>query len=382
MKPVARTALGVAAGLLALAALGFAGLSLALRDLDRRVAAALGAGSRVEAIEVGLAAVEARGVSMPAGADWPVDESLRAARVRVAPSWRSLLDDEVRVARIDVEGLALAAFRERGGALRVVPHLLAPPAPPPGASATAPPPRATQARIDAIRAQGASVTLYDASIARPPWPVRLDAVDVTVRDVVAPALDERMPIELVARLQGPERHGRVSLAGWIVPSTRDLELELSLAGIDLLALRPYLVEAGKARLERGALDLTLRANVRENVLHAPGRLVLTDLAFASGPGAKARVLGVPRDVLLAGLRARGGRIELDFTLDGRLDDPRFSLREAISTRVAVALAEELGVSVGGLVGGTLGLGREALEESGRAAGGIGSALERLLPKRR
>ena len=93
------------------------------------------------------------------------------------------------------------------------------------------------------------------------------------------------------------------------------------------------------------------------------------------------MLGVPRDLLLAGLRARGGRIDLDFSLDGAIDDPHFSLNEAMSTRLAVALAEDLGVSVGGLVEGTIGIGQEGLRGAGDAAQGIGSALKKLLPRR-
>lgn len=48
---------------------------------------------------------------------------------------------------------------------------------------------------------------------------------------------------------------------------------------------------------------------------------------------------------------RDGRIEVSFTLAGRLDDPNFSLNEDLATRVASALAQTLGVSVGGVVEG-------------------------------
>jgi hypothetical protein len=378
----ARLALAGASALLALVAIGFAALSFALRDLEAHISAALGARSRVEAVEVGLAALEIRGVAMPGGADWPVPDSLRATRIRVVPSWRSLLGDELRVARVDVEGMQLAALRGRDGELRVVPTLLEPRAKSPAAEA-AEPTASDRVRVSIGTIHGAdgSVALYDASVARPPWPIRLTHVDATFRDVAAPALDRRIPVDVRALLDGPRRDGSVSVAGWIVPASRDLELAIELAGVDLLALRPYLVEANKARLEQGTFDLTMRAQVRDAILHAPGRLALYDLAFGSGGSASSRVLGVPRDLLLAGLRARGDRITLEFSLDGRVDDPTFSLDEAIATRVAVALANELGVSVGGLVEGTLGIGREALEGSSRAAGSLGTALERLLPRR-
>ena len=42
-------------------------------------------------------------------------------------------------------------------------------------------------------------------------------------------------------------------------------------------------------------------------------------------------------------------------LDGRLDDPAFSVNENFATRMASGLAETLGVSVGGVVEGVGGV---------------------------
>ena len=49
--------------------------------------------------------------------------------------------------------------------------------------------------------------------------------------------------------------------------------------------------------------------------------------------------------------SRDGRIEVAFTLEGRLDDPAFSLNENFATKLAGGLAETLGVSLGGVVEG-------------------------------
>src|SRR5262249_31487701 len=116
-------------------------------------------------------------------------------------------------------------------------------------------------------------------------------------------------------------------------------------------------------------------------LHAPGRLSIGDLEFAGGGDAAARVLGIPRDLLAKSLEQHGGRIELSFTLEGDLDDPRFSLNEVVGTRIAVALADALGISVKGLVEGVGGLGGESLEGVDKAARDLGSALKGVLPKR-
>ena len=49
--------------------------------------------------------------------------------------------------------------------------------------------------------------------------------------------------------------------------------------------------------------------------------------------------------------SRDGRIEMEFRLEGRIDDPQFSINELFAARFAVGLAEKLGVSLGGVVEG-------------------------------
>lgn len=376
--------LAITAGLLAvLGGLAFLAFRFLLHDLESRIVVALGPGAQIGRLDIAWPAVEITDLVLPGGADWPAPESLRAKRVRVVPSWASPFGDEIEIARIEIDGLQASALRSRLGSLRVLPTLLdAPPqqaqqpATPKGTDTTS-----TRVSIGEIQITRGSFDLYDASVARPPWKLHLADVEASVRDIHSPTLDGSIPVQVRAVLDGPQHDGSLALDGWIDPSTQDLALRFALAGVDVRALRPYFVEATKASLAGGRLDLTLDAKVEDMRLHAPGRLVLQDLRFAAGTNATSRVLGVPRDLLLAGMRARGDRIALDFSLDGSIDDPDFSLNEAVSTRLAVALAEELGVNVGGLVEGSLGVGRESLRGAGEAAEGIGSALKKLLPRR-
>jgi hypothetical protein len=376
--------LAIAAGvLLALCAVAWFAFRFLLRDLEARVTGALGPGAQIGRVSIDATAVEITDLVLPGGEGWPTPESLRAARLRIVPSWSSLLGDEIEIARIEVDSIEVSGLRTRDGSLRVLPTLL-------DARETQPRPEGSDAvandapmrvSIGEIQVTRGTLDFYDTTVAHKPWKLRLAEVEASVRDIRAPAFDAPLPIQVRAVLDGPQRDGTVALDGWIVPTTRDLELRLALGAVDLLALRPYFVEATKAALAGGTLDLTLDARVKDKRLHAPGRLVLRDLAFAPGSSARSRVLGVPRDLLLAGMRARGDRIALDFSLDGSIEDPAFSLREAMSTRLAVALAKELGLGVGGLVEGTLGIGREGVRGAGEAAQGIGSALKKLLPRR-
>jgi hypothetical protein len=371
----------IAAGL-AIAAIGLGAfaLSAALRILEREVAHALGPGAQVAAIRAGVRSVVVEGLVIPAPKDWPAETSLRAERVRIAPTWRSLLARPIQIARIEIESGYLSMLRTRDGRLRVLPTILDAGHAADGVHG-APSAGGSLVSIDEIHLRSGVLELYDATVARPPWRIRLADLDARLRDVVAPGLASRMPLELDGVLDGPQRDGRVSVSGWLVPATRDLEVRGEASGVDLLALEPYLVEATKVRLESGSLDLDLHAKVEEQHLHAPGHLALSNLVLAPSGSPTGLVLGVPRDLLLQSLQAQGGRIALDFSLDGRIDDPKFSLNEAMSTRIGVALARELGLSVGGLVEGTVGIGSQGLEGAGKAANGVGSALlRRLLPR--
>ena len=66
------------------------------------------------------------------------------------------------------------------------------------------------------------------------------------------------------------------------------------------------------------------------------------------------------------MKARFGR---DLFNDFDIDDPRFSLNEALSTRVAFSMAETLGVSLGGVATGVGALGQKGVEAAGEATKG-------------
>jgi hypothetical protein len=70
------------------------------------------------------------------------------------------------------------------------------------------------------------------------------------------------------------------------------------------------------------------------------------------------------------LKNKENKIEVDFVLEGDLDNPHFSLNEAFATRVAVATAELLGVSI-----------RKVVEGLGSSQG-VGEAVRELFGGRR
>ena len=347
---------------LAAAALAF---QIALRRLHSGIEAALGPRATLQAVTLGWAGVELRGLRVRAvqgqanqAGRWPAPEELSADRVSVVPALSSLWRSGWRVASVTVEGASLSLLRTRDGKLRVLPSLL-------DGKRDAMPGEAVSARaantlhIGELRLRDVTIDFYDASVAAArgtggmggtPHRIRFDALRADVGPLALPALDQRAAVSLQAMLKGPQRHGTLSLQGHLTPATHDADLTLKIKGLDLVALQPYLLRANEASVKRGTLDLALDAKVKGQRLSAPGRLTLSDLELSSGGGVFGTFAGVPRQAVLAAM-SRDGRIELAFTLEGKLDDPKFSLNELFAARFAVGLAEKLGVSLSGMVEG-------------------------------
>jgi len=114
-------------------------------------------------------------------------------------------------------------------------------------------------------------------------------------------------------------------------------------------------------VRRGRLSLDLQSRIKNRHLRAPGTLTLARLELSDSS-----FMGMPRQWVLAALKDRKDEIRVRFTLEGRLDDPKFSLNESIAMKLAEGLGEGLGVRVGGLAQGL-----------GKAAQGLSKSLGRL-----
>jgi hypothetical protein len=317
---------------------------IAVRELRDAVVRALGPRASVGALEVSWSGVtlhDLRVRAVPGG--WPAEDELRAARVHVVPDPSSLFSAHWRIHRITVDQAYLSMQRGKGGRLRLLPALLerAPPDRPAKAVAVV---------IGEIELRGAMIDFHDASVRHPAHRVRLHQGDAVLGPVRLPALDQSMRVQIKAAVKGPHRDGRMTIDGFVTPATRDAQLAVRFSGVELVALQPYLLKVHEGGVKRGTLDLRLDANVREQRLRAPGTLTLTGLELANGSGLTGTFAGVPRQAVLGAI-SREGRIDVKFTLDGRLDDPKFSLNENLAARLGVGLAQSLGVSLAGVAEG-------------------------------
>ncbi len=368
-------------GLIALAVIlvliagGVVGFQMAVRLLKGKVVEALGPESEINELRVGWSAIEVKGLRIKGNPGWPAADTLRAERVVIVPSLRSLFSNTIQVSSITVVQPYLSALRTRDGRLEVVPSLLA--GPRTKGQAPAGPPARTVA-ISKIQLDGGVVELFDATVAQPPLKIRLEQIQATLRDVAVPSLTGKSQFELSTVVKGVHRDGRANLSGWAEAATKDSSVKTVLRSVDLVALQPYLVKAGETRVQNGALDLDLQSEVNTNRLHAPGKVTISDLEFAPARGALDTFMGVPRAAVVNFLKGKDNRIAVNFVIDGDINNPQFALNEAFATRVASGLAENLGVSIRGVAEGVGTLGRKGVEAAGEAAKRVGSTLQQLL----
>lgn len=349
------------AAFIILAGLGLAlvfGLRYATSLLKERVQQALGPESEVAQVVVGWSAIELHGVRIRAPKGWPTQDTLRAERVVVTPDLAGLFSARVHVPRIVIEQPYLSVLRTRQGEMRLLPSLL-------GRKGTGKEP-GVPVTIGSVELRDGVLEVFDASVRRPAHKTRLERLQAKVDDLQLPTLAGRTRLNLEGVIKGVRRDGKLAVDGWAELGTRNSNIRTTLRGVDLVALQPYLIKSNEAGVRRGTLDLQLQSKVNNNRLHAPGTATLSDLELSTGGGPLATFMGVPRQAVIAALKNRDGRIGIDFTLEGNLDDPKFSLNENFALRLGAAVANGLGISLAGLAGGV-----------GGVAEGIGGAVKKL-----
>lgn len=367
-KNLKRALLMAGAALAVLGAAAFAGLHVATTALKSQVEQALGPDSEVGEIVVGWSAVEARGVRIRAPKGWPAQDALRAERVVVTPDLAGLFSAKVHVSKIAVDNAYLSVWRTRDGKVRLLPSLLEKPKTD-GVQPASAQVGTTQVSIGSVELRDGVLEFFDASVRQPAHKIRLEQLHVRVDDLRVPSLAGRTALALDGTIRGVQRNGRVAIGGWAELADRNSEITTRLAGVDLVALQPYLIKASETGVKRGTLDLTLQSTVRNNRLHAPGTVTLTGLELAPGNGAFGTFMGVPRQAVIAALKNRNDQIAIRFTLEGNLNDPQFSLNDSLARRIGASVAETLGISIEGLTRGV-----------GNAAQGLGGMVKKLFGK--
>ncbi|RLJ64635.1 DUF748 domain-containing protein [Sulfurisoma sediminicola] len=369
-----------AAGLIGLLLLVVVGMMIGARVLKGRVEAALGPESEIGEIALRWNGVAVHDLRLKAPrpektgkAAWPTEDTLRAKRILIKPDLPSLLAGRVRIGSIVVEDAFVSALRTADGKLRVVPSLLEKK---PDATAAAPAPAIDIGRIEL---KNGAMAFYDASLSgkKGPFLVRLEQLNAHVTDIALPALTEKSQLHLEGVVKGQRNDGSLLIDGWMRFADKDSDIATRLRNIDLVALQPYLLKAADTGVKRGTLDLDLQSTIKDQRLRAPGSVTLRQLELDERGGS---FMGMPRQAAVGMMKDGKGQISVKFVLEGRIDDPKFSLNESLATRFGASMADTLGVSIEGIAKGAGGLSQKGLEAGGGAASGVGQAMKGLFGK--
>ena len=340
---------------------------VAVRSLQDKVVAALGAGSRLTELKLNWFTIELSGLSIDAPKEWPTARTFEAERVTIIPDLRTLLTPQIRIASIVVESPYISVLRNPGK-LVMVPSLTERE----GATAQ----NARSVVISTIEFKNGRLDLYDATLGRSPLRTRVEEIDAVIQNVASPAA-EQTRFDITGVVKGIKRDGRARISGWVGPAARDSESRVILEAMDLVALQPYLVKKTEARVSKGTLDLNLESKVRNHNLHGKGNIILRDLTFAPSSGFFDTFMGLPRNAVISFLKDNNNAIDVDFTLAGNTRNPHFSLNENLSTRIATAMAGQLGVTITNVAEGLGTLGRKSMEGASSVVDGVGSAVKRI-----
>ena len=329
------------AALVIVALLAVVGLNLAARSLRSHLEQALGPHGTVGALHVRLTTVEASDIVVRAPKGWPAADLLHAKRIVLHPKWQQLLKGSIHIDTATLEGAYLSVYRPREGQLRVLPGLVDKAARPQSGESTT-------GVIDRLTLTDCTIEFFDASVDKPPHPIRLTKVEGEVTGLVLPQLSSRTTLKLKAAVPG-RTTGSMLLDGWLEEAQGNSDLTLKLDNIDLAVVDPYLLTAAKLATAGGTLDLDWHPQSQHHRLHAPGVLTLNQLALKSPDSLTGALASLPRRVVVAGLADDDKKIVLNFTLDGDTDNLKFALNENIALLTGTALAKDFGINVEGLV---------------------------------
>jgi hypothetical protein len=354
------------------------GFQVAVRALKSKVVQALGPTSEMKDIRLGWTSVNVEGLRIRGPSGWPDADALRAERVAIVPSLKGLFSKHYRVRSVTITKPYLSVLRTKEGKLLILPGLLT-------GTISADQTQALSTIVDAsptviigrITLKDGVVELYDATVAQPPLKIRMERIEATVRDVAVPGLKGRSRFELAGVVKGVRRDGQIAMEGWVEVGSGNSSVKTELRSVDLVVLQPYLVKAGERGVQKGAFDLDLQADVSGNQLKASGKATISDMELVPAEGAFDTFMGLPRQAVLAFLMRNGNKITMDFVLEGDINDPQFSLNQTFTTRLAMAMANVLGLNFPGMVKDVGSLGQKGGEAVGQAAKSTGGWLHRL-----
>lgn len=292
----------------------------------------------------------------------PFVNRFTCGRIVINPSLLSLFSGHLDIKEILIEKpYLLLEIKPDGSFATILPPR--PAAPTSAATAVLP------VRIAAVRITNGATDLLDWQVARrngvgisnPKERYHLTSMQDVAFSAGAftlPLSESSLPVKLELAFKGG---GHLKIAGDIAPKGLDSHLKLDLIGLNITRYRPYFIKPGDLNVTAGSLSATCSLTIQKRTLNAPGSLSLKGLAFDRS-SAKGVLLGVPAWALVSFLSDNKDELSVNFTVNGNLDNPRFSVQQSLVDQIASSLSSKIGVpSISGVGKGIMGVGEKGIK---------------------
>jgi hypothetical protein len=196
-------------------------------------------------------------------------------------------------------------------------------------------------KIDRFRIRKGSFDFEDRKMGEPHAQIEWRELDLELKNIQYPIISSHSFIELKGKMKGKKKEGSIYAKGWIDLENMDMEISLKTQEIEIKIFEPYYRKRVSAEIEGGHINLEAKIDVKKRMIDAPGQLELVNLQMKEG----GTLIWIPAKILVSLLKKKGNRIQIQFHVKGNIDDPQFNLQETFLTKVAVSLAETLGIPI-------------------------------------
>ena len=240
----------------------------------------------------------------------------------------------VGVKSVDIRGAGIDLVISENGALsllEVKKRLAASASPAPAPASGNPIP----IRVDSITLANCSGALTDHRL-HPAYTVAIDRIQGTVKGISSSTKDPAR-IEIGAALRGG---GTVTLKGAIDPFQigRATDLKLGVHRVEIPPLSPMSVHYLGYPITKGRSDVGLDYKIKDQHLKGSNRIATQDLTLGDKVSGQGKV-NLPIKLGVSLLTDKDGRITLEFPVEGRLDDPEFTVDKAIGSAIGEVVSE-------------------------------------------
>jgi hypothetical protein len=314
---------------------------LAVRWIEPQLQKAIGPGMTVKEIRIRPTYLSVREIRYE---DPPSKQKLiEVEEVRIYPSLLSFLKGSMDIKEFLIKKPSFFFFRARNGALT---GPWAPVEVKEGGQKTSTEKakeeeKSLRIRIRRIRIQEGAIDFEDHKPEGAPAQIKLREMDLSLDGIQFPIVSAQIPLELKGKLKGKTKEGDVYAKGWIDPKNMDLETLFRVRTVDVKTFEPYYRKKASAEIESGFVDMEAKITVKSRVIDAPGELEVIDFRVKE----EGTIFWIPAKTLVSLLKDKGNRVKVRFHVRGNLDDPKFDIQETFLTRVAISMAESLGIPI-------------------------------------